>query len=1242
MEGREKKARVDSLNQLRRLRTEGGSRLEALGSGGGEVDDDDGFVEGAHEGDDDQFVEQVVDTGRTFKSRPSAFSIRPTTGHGRVGARTTSGSGVGHGSGKVDATAILQGDNYFQSLMAQMEASASEDDDTLRNETRHTDDHGLKQNAHCRPPTEWADGTPAPISVIGATARTGGLGHRTSMASMQFASVTSPVPAVNTFDVIPDFLATAGHDAALLKDPSPATDPAPTSEIPMEEEEEGRDAAAAAAAEWFDDTTDIDMALQTIGSGAAATGAEFMMQVDSTTTTSATPMEGGEQERERGRENKYECSEKGGEETNRPPAGTMASGDSDTGDMVNFYWLDAYEKPNSGVLYLFGKTASDGGAAGTGRSYVSTCVIINGMRRNVFFLPRETIPDGGGGEREVTLKDVHEEISQMAANQRITLFGCKRVQRRYAFEIPDIPVEADYVKLVYPFSSPALVTTGTGHTFSHVFGVHTGALELFLVKRRIMGPCWLQLPCKAINRVDSGATVSWCRREMSLDDPKAVRVLITDAPPAPPLTVLSLALRTIVEPHSRTHEVVAVSGLAYASVSIEGGSGGPESAKREAAAAALAVKCTEAFSVARETEDLGGFTAKFIADTMTAYRHATSPSPTLMPGSSLELAKNERAVLTYLVARIYRLDPDVIVGHNFLGFDLGVLLHRMRANKVDYWSRLGRLSWSQWPRGRPGSTEASYAERLVLSGRLVCDTYLAARDLVRSRNYSLGTLVESQLGAERTDMDWERVREYFETPDRLAYLLRHCEGDAHWIMRLMTQLMVLPLTKQLTNIAGNLWARTLVGGRAERNEYLLLHEFHRLKYIVPDKGVPAKLGGGNSGGQGGVGVEGEEDVAMADYAIATGGDGKDEHPEGGVHAQGKNSTGGRRKAAYAGGLVLEPKKGLYRNIVLLLDFNSLYPSIIQEFNICFTTVERNAADSSEALPPLPEASCPPGVLPRLLAALVARRREIKRLMKDPRLSPAEAAQLHIRQQALKLTANSMYGCLGFAQSRFHARPLASLITGKGREILASTVELARGTCQLEVVYGDTDSVMVHTGTRDLPTAKRMAQELKRVVNERYRLLEIELDGIFGALLLLKKKKYAALILEEHADGTISQRIESKGLDLVRRDWCALSVDTSTVVLEKILLVEDGKGGGEEDSLREQPTMQRVADQIHIFLRTVADEISQGLIPLEKYTISKVRGGGPARPSPFINYPHLARRILPRNRSSMLMPRTSPT
>ena len=119
--------------------------------------------------------------------------------------------------------------------------------------------------------------------------------------------------------------------------------------------------------------------------------------------------------------------------------------------------------------------------------------------------------------------------------------------------------------------------------------------------------------------------------------------------------------------------------------------------------------------------------------------------------------------------------------------------------------------------------------------------------------------------------------------------------------------------------------------------------------------------------------------------------------------------------------------------MLLLDFNSLYPSIVQEYNICFTTVVRPTPDEEGNLPlaELPTSSHETGVLPRLIGMLVARRREVKALLKAEK-DAGRRTQLDIRQKALKIMANSMYGCLGFSGSRFHCRALAELITSRGR------------------------------------------------------------------------------------------------------------------------------------------------------------------------------------------------------------------
>jgi DNA polymerase alpha subunit A len=154
---------------------------------------------------------------------------------------------------------------------------------------------------------------------------------------------------------------------------------------------------------------------------------------------------------------------------------------------------------------------------------------------------------------------------------------------------------------------------------------------------------------------------------------------------------------------------------------------------------------------------------------------------------------------------------------------------------------------------------------------------------------------------------------FYQNYSFLEQLANHTESDAYITYNLMMHLSIVPLTKQLTTIAGNLWFRSLQNARAERNEWLLMHEFHSRKFLCPDKKTLS--------------------AKEAKKAMFGGDD------EGGAEKKvGKK----RGKAKYGGGLVLDPKAGFYDSIILLLDFNSLYPSIIQEYNLCFTTVQRKS------------------------------------------------------------------------------------------------------------------------------------------------------------------------------------------------------------------------------------------------------------------------------------------------------------
>ena len=791
-------------------------------------------------------------------------------------------------------------------------------------------------------------------------------------------------------------------------------------------------------------------------------------------------------------------------------------------DSLRMFWIDYIEI--NGSLCLFGKVKDK-----TTGNFVSCFVKIDNIMRRLYFLPREFKKHHGRDtDEEVGMQDVYEEVSALMSRMKVGTFKIKPVSMKYAFELPDIPREADYLNLLYPYDKPALPMDSSGGTFSHVFGTNTALFEQFVLEKNIMGPCWLNIKGGDFQAVNNA---SWCKLELQVVEPKLITTLSeSENLDAPPLTLMSIALRTTYNAKDNKQEILIASARFYDNVSLND------------TTPAEKLPC-KTFTIMRPAADAFPTGFKLEVD-----KHK----------GMIGLERNESALLSKFMAIFAQMDPDVLMGHKLDDVDFSILLNRMKEKKTPGWHRIGRLRRSDWPKtmGRGGGS--FFAERQLAAGRLLCDL---ANDLGKSlmtkcQSWSLNEMCELVLGegGARREFDVEAaLKTWATTREGLMNFVRHCEADSYFIAAIALKVQMLPLTKVLTNLAGNSWARTLSGTRAERNEYILLHEFTRNGYIVPDK------------------VHGK-------------GKPKDEEVE-----EGEDNPDAKKKDKYKGGLVFEPEKGLYDKFILVMDFNSLYPSIIQEFNICFTTVERSGISGDDERVPEVPTEQELGILPRLISTLVKRRREVKKLMKDKTATPDQIATWDIKQMALKLTANSMYGCLGYIRSRFYARPLAMLITAKGREILRSTKDLAESQ-MLRVVYGDTDSVMINTNMDNIEAALKVGNDFKKAVNERYRLLEIDIDNVFRRLLLHAKKKYAAINMVE-VDGRFVEKLEVKGLDMRRREYCQLSKETSSKLLNFLLSGEDPDA---------------VVEKVHEYLRLLAKQMKEFAIPMQKYIIYTVR------------------------------------
>lgn len=180
--------------------------------------------------------------------------------------------------------------------------------------------------------------------------------------------------------------------------------------------------------------------------------------------------------------------------------------------------------------------------------------------------------------------------------------------------------------------------------------------------------------------------------------------------------------------------------------------------------------------------------------------------------------QDEDHLLSRFMAEVNALDPDILACHDACNV-LDALITRLERLKNNQVGKLGRLvKVKQLPRNMNQKINAA------ISGRLLVDTFLHAKDMMRSVDYSLPNMSKVISGGkELRTLDKEELKREIEegkVSNVIQYILEESEVTFH----LMNHLEIVQLSKQLTNICGNIWRRSLENARAERNEFLIMHK----------------------------------------------------------------------------------------------------------------------------------------------------------------------------------------------------------------------------------------------------------------------------------------------------------------------------------------------------------------------------------------------------------------------------------
>ncbi len=462
--------------------------------------------------------------------------------------------------------------------------------------------------------------------------------------------------------------------------------------------------------------------------------------------------------------------------------------------------------------------------------------------------------------------------------------------------------------------------------------------------------------------------------------------------------------------------------------------------------------------------------------------------------------KDEETVLERFMAEVISLDPDIITGWNIIDFDLDYLNKKCRKYKIPF--DLGRT---------PGRIKLKIEENFFreskadVSGRLVLDGLnLLRMSFIKLPDYKLNTAAQHILGDQKL-ISTTGVDKYKEIDDLwhndkkklVAYNLK----DAELVVGILEKSNVLNLTIKRSLLTGMPLDR--VDASIASFDSLYIREAHKRGYVVPAAHFEEK----------------EERIK--------------------------------------GGYVRESEPGIY-NYILVLDFKSLYPSMMRTFNI--DPLSYRANGKGKNLIHAPNGAYfvnEDGVLPLILERLWAER-EKSRKNKD-----------ELERYAIKILMNSFFGVLASPACRFFSMEVANAITHFGQFLIKLTAERIE-KMGYHVIYQDTDSNFVLSKAKSLEDAEKIGKKIEKEINSFYDVfikkeykrksyLELNFEKCFIKFLMPRlrneeagaKKRYAGMVMK---DG--KEEIQFTGLEAVRGDWTDLAKQYQEAIYDRVFHDKD--------------------------------------------------------------------------------------